>query len=128
MIKKEPIKDFKYSKYGLLYLDKIIDLCVSKKINLYLVRTPVHQSWEKLENEYYFQKILKEKYKKVCFLDFKDYPLKNNFYGDLNHLNHFGATKFSIFFNNLLKNGLLIKENKQEFINQEMKKEAISIR
>ncbi len=121
-IPKEEIKNFKYSKYGLEYLDKIVKLCSENKINLFLIRCPVHKSWVKLENEYYFKKILKSKYSNVAFLDFKDFPLDNNSYGDLNHLNHFGASKFSLFFNTLLEDKLLDKQNKQEFINQEMKK------
>lgn len=119
---KSKIASFKYSKYGLLYLDKIIKLCKDKQVNVYLVRCPVHSSWD-IYNEYYFQKLVNNRYKNVEFLDFKDFPLPNNFYGDRSHLNHFGAEKFSIFFTTLLKNGLLTKNNKQAFILQEMKKE-----
>ncbi|MFM9987014.1 hypothetical protein [Flavobacterium sp.] len=118
----EKIINFKYSKYNLQYLDKILKICKENKINVYLVRSPVHHAWGALSNEYYFKKLVNERYKKYEFLDFKDFPLENNSYGDLSHLNHFGASKFSLFFNNLLEDKLLEKQDKQEFINVEMAK------
>lgn len=121
-VKNEKLTNFKYSKYNLEYLDKILKICRENKINVYLVRSPVHHAWGALSNEYYFKKLINERYKKYEFLDFKDFPLDNNSYGDLSHLNHFGASKFSLFFNNLLKDKLLDKQDKQEFINVEMRK------
>jgi hypothetical protein len=112
--------NFKYSKYTFIYLDKIIDLCKNKNVELFLIRTPVHKTWNELNDEYFFQKILKEKYSQIDFLDFKKFPLMNNEYYDQSHLNQFGAAKFSTFFNKLLEKGLLQKGNKQEFINQEI--------
>jgi hypothetical protein len=121
-VKNEKLTNFKYSKYNLEYLDKILKICRENEINVYLVRSPVHHAWGALGNEYYFKKLINERYKKYEFLDFKDFPLDNNSYGDLSHLNHFGASKFSLFFNNLLKDKLLDKQDKQEFINVEMRK------
>lgn len=114
--------NFKYPKYTLTYIDKIIELCENKKIKIFLTRTPVHKSWNELNDEYYFQKIINEKYAQIDFLDFKNFPLQNKDYFDQSHLNEFGAAKFSVFFNNLLQNGLIQKSNKQEFINIEMSK------
>ncbi len=121
---KNKITSFRYSKYGLLYLDKIIKLCKENKVNVYLVRCPVHSSWDR-SNEPYFQKMVHGRYSQVPFLDFKNFPLPISDYGDRSHLNYLGAKKFSLFFNNLLENGLLKKDNVQEFINTEMNKKAI---
>ena len=64
--------------------------------------------------------MLKSKFSDTEFLDFSQFQLLNSEFGDLAHLNHKGATKFSIWFNNLLNNGLLEKDNKQKFIDNEM--------
>lgn len=121
---KTKITSFSYSKEGLDYLDKIVKLCKENNVNLYFVRSPVHSSWD-MNNEPYFQKIVQGKYKQVPFLDFYNFPLPNSDYGDRSHLNYLGAKKFSIFFNNLLENGLLKKANPQEFIDQEINKKVI---
>ena len=125
-VKKPKIIKNDFSKFNgvnLFYLDKILKYCKTNGVKIYLIRSPFH----KLEpvyiaNENKFAEILKTKYIKQTFLDFKDFPLLNDEYRDLDHLNYKGARKFSIFFNDLLKNGLLEKTNKQQFINQEMKK------
>lgn len=114
--------NFKHSKYSLDYLDKIIKLCKNKKVKLFLIRTPVHKSWDELSYENSFQEMVKGKYSETNFLDFKNFPLSNKEYIDESHLNQYGAKKFSLFFNKLLEKGLLGKQDKQEFINQEMKK------
>ena len=121
---KSKITSFSYSKDGLDYLDKIIKVCEVNNVKVYFVRSPVHASWDR-NNEPYFQKLLKGKYHQVPFLDFYNFPLPISDYGDRSHLNYLGAKKFSLFFNNLLENGLLKKNNAQEFINQEMNKKAI---
>lgn len=104
------------------YLDKIIKLCSKYHVNLYFVRSPVHKRWDNFDNEFFLQKLLKTRFKNIQFLDFNNFPLKNDYYGDLDHINYKGSTKFSIFFNQLLEDGLLEKEHKQEFINQQMSK------
>ena len=120
--KKEKITSLQYSITNLDYLDKTIKVCKANKVDVFLVRSPVHPTWPDLENEFYFQKILDSRYKTVTFLDFKDFPLEVKCYGDRSHLNHFGSTKFSLFFENLIENGLLKAKNKQEFIDESIKK------
>lgn len=112
----------KFSSINLKYLFKIIDYCNKKDINLYLIRSPQHKEYPILQNEQLFQSVLKSKFKNVNFLDFNNFPISNNEYVDLQHLNSRGARKLSLFFNNLLKNGLLDKKDKQQFINKEMQK------
>jgi hypothetical protein len=127
LLKTKPVQDkmtsFRYSEYGLQYLDKIIKLCKENNVNVYLLRSPVHSSWDR-SNEVYFQKLVHGRYSQIPFLDFCNYSLPTTYYGDRSHLNYKGARVFSVFFNDLLENGLLKKQNPQEFINQEMNKKS----
>jgi hypothetical protein len=112
-----------FNNTNLIYLNKIINLCNTNKVKIYLIRSPFYKEEAVyLANEINFRSILKSKYFNQTFLDFKDFPLLHEDYGDLDHLNYKGARKFSLFFNDLIKHGLLEKNNKQEFINQEMQK------
>ena len=67
--------------------------------------------------------IKNEKFENIEFLDFNDFPLKNNEFGDFGHLNYKGAEKFSLWFNGLLDKELLLKSNKNEFVLNEIKYE-----
>lgn len=111
-----------YSNINLEYLYKIITYCKYNNIKLFLVRSPQHQEYPILSNEKVFQKIIKNNLKKIPFLDFNKFPLLNQDYVDLQHLNYKGARKLSLFFNNLLRDGLLEKTDKQQFINNEIEK------
>lgn len=120
--KKSKNNNLGFNDTNLYYLTKIIQLCKEKKVAIYLVRSPMHKKEHVfLANESLFQETVKAKFSSVDFLDFKEFPLLNEDYGDLDHLNYKGAKKFSLFFNNLLENDLLKKKYKQEFINSEMK-------
>jgi hypothetical protein len=44
----------------------------------------------------------------------------NSEFRDFNHLNYFGAKKFSVWFNTLIKQGMLSQKKKQEFIDKMM--------
>lgn len=113
----------KINNINLFYLNKIIKYCKNNHVELYLMRSPFHKEEPVyLANESKFSTILKTKFAKQTFLDFKNFPLLNNEYGDLDHLNYKGSKKFSLFFNNLLKHGLLKMKDKQQFINKEMQK------
>jgi len=63
---------------------------------------------------------MEQKFKDVDFLDFNNFPLNNEEFGDFEHLNYKGAKRFSLWFNELLEKGLLSMENKSEFIISEM--------
>jgi hypothetical protein len=110
------LKKMDYALETLNYLDKIISLCNMYKINIFLVRSPLHKKSAKLNNEQLFQKLVNEKYKNIPFLDFKDFPLNNTDFGDLDHLNYKGSTKFSVFFNSLIKERNFYNNWKREFI------------
>jgi hypothetical protein len=104
--------------YNLLYLDKIVALCQKKNIQLYFIRSPLHNNSLHLENEPLFQKIKRDRFPKIKFLDFKDFPLSNIEFRDTNHLNYMGAKKFSLKFNRLLKEELLKVQNRLHSINK----------
>jgi len=97
------LENVNLSTYDILYLDKTVQLCHKKNINIYLIRSPIHKQFVGNSYESIFQKIRKERYGDIEFLDFKDFPLQNDEYGDLQHLNYKGARKFSLWFNTWLQ-------------------------
>jgi len=97
--KQYQIENVNLSTYDILYLDKIIQLCHTKNITIYLIRSPYHKQYIGNAYESIFQQIKKERYGNIEFLDFKDFPLHNDEFGDLQHLNYKGARKFSSWFN-----------------------------
>ncbi|WP_346881207.1 hypothetical protein [uncultured Algibacter sp.] len=115
--KKHPL-----SNKNIEYLEKIVTFCKDKNVNIYFVRSPQHIYTNARKNEKIFIKIKNEKFKNIILLDFNDFPLDNNEFGDFEHLNYRGAKKFSLWFDELLKNGLLSKNNKNKFIFNEMNK------
>lgn len=122
---KLPLSRHKLSEYNILYLEKIINFCNDKNIKVILIRTPVHPKWNGLANEQNFLNIVRTRFSKVEFLDFKNYPLSNAEFADLEHLNYWGAKKFSIWINSLLNRGILKESNKQELINESILNESI---
>ena len=110
------------SNYNIIYLTKIVNLCLEKGIKVYLVRSPQHKMYREQKNETLFEAARLNYFKNIEFLDFNNCPFSNSEFGDLEHLNYRGAKKFSIWFNSLIKDGLLESNNKQEFINSRMMK------
>lgn len=109
------------------YLEKIVDYCKKKKINIYFIRSPQHRYYPR-ENENKLLSIKKEKFEDVEFLDFDKFPIKDSDFGDFGHLNYNGATTFSNWFNTLINNGLLTTEHKQEYINNQINRfETVTI-
>jgi len=113
-------KNMTMSKEGLAYLDKTLALCEENDVKVYLIRSPLHSKYPGFKNEEFYQQVLKSRYADLELLDFKDFPLEDLEYADLQHLNYRGAKKFSLFFDDILKKGLLESGNKQDFINKEM--------
>jgi len=109
------------SESNLRYLDKIVESCKSAGISLYLIRSPLHPKYRGLYNEELFTRITSQRYGDVPFLDFKNFELQNNEFGDLEHLNYKGARKYSLFFHDMLINGLLNAEDKQTMIDLTIK-------
>jgi hypothetical protein len=112
---------FKVSEKNMYCLEKIIEECKKQKKQVYFIRSPIHAKSPVLNNEVFFQQVLHSRFAGIEFLDFKNFPLSNAEFGNLEHLNFRGARKISIFFNKLFQDGLLEKKNKQGFINESMK-------
>lgn len=115
---KNPLElpEYNVSLINVTYLKKIQQLCAENDVKFFLIRTPIHPKFPELSSDALWGEKLDPTLKDVEFLDFKDYPLEVHEYGDLEHLNFKGAKNFSFSFDQLLKQGLLQKANKQGFI------------
>jgi hypothetical protein len=100
-IKEETSKEI--SEINLTYLKKIVSLCKERGIKLVFFRTPIHPKLFDSYDEKSFQNIRTKQFSTQPFLDFHDFKLDNNEYGDFNHLNFKGAKTFSIYFNSKMK-------------------------
>jgi len=89
------------------YLKACIDLCRAHGKKVWLVRTPTHQDFPVLKNEQLFQEIRNKHFGDVPFLDFSAFPIRNTELADLEHLNCYGASRFSAWVDKMLKGGLL---------------------
>jgi len=112
----EQKKDYKISTLNLDYLKKCIKYCENNGLRIFFIRTPVHPKSPQLGNEKIFKEYLATFKKNIEFLDFNNLVLPNDHYRDLTHLNTKGAMVYSIWFNKILKNGLISKNNKQVYI------------
>lgn len=102
------------------YLQKLVHYLLDHGKKIYLVRSPLHPSYPGFANEAKYEEIL-HGFSNIEYLDFKNFSQDNEDYVDLEHLNFRGARKFSIFFNTLLREGLLQRENKQQLIDEKIK-------
>ena len=109
------------SEVNLVYLRKIIDYCKANNINIYLIRSPQNKALEFLQNESLFQEIRTNNFSDLEFFDFNNFPILDEDFADLDHLNYKGARKFSIMITKLLENNFLESKNKEEIINELMK-------
>ena len=82
-----------------------------------LLRCPLNQKFKLIYEEQFH---LKKELAGIPFLDFKNFFLFEDEFLDLDHLNYKGVNEFSRFFNQLIKDGLLEVDNKQDFINRQM--------
>ena len=90
---------------------------------MFLIRSPQHPKYIYCENEEQLQKILKTRYSQLFYLDFENFYLINDDYADLEHLNYKGAKKFSLFFDGLLKKGLIQSSNPEQMVQDEILKQ-----
>lgn len=95
------------STTNLQYLKKIIDYCNNLRKAVFLIRSPQHPLYEYRHNEAEFSLIRERYFSDIKFLDFNNYPLKNDDFADFGHLNSKGALKFSAYINQCIKNGML---------------------
>ena len=90
------------SKIQLQYLQEIIAFLKDKKIELILIRSPQHKSYQGFANEEDFNNLLKNELVSVKFLDLVKFPLSDDDFRDPEHLNNQGADKLSRWFNTFL--------------------------
>ena len=91
--------NFTISSNEILYFNKIIELCYLNSIELYLINTPKRK--ELLNYKKYglkeFYDFYRKNYANIIFFDFSKFLLQDSCYGDLVHLNRYGAIEFSNF-------------------------------
>lgn len=109
------------SVVNLSYLRKMIELCKTKNIKVFLIRSPQHPLFADLKNESIYQNVLKTQFNDVELLDFDGMNFPNSHYLDLHHLNYKGAEQFSTLFNNLIENDLLNSVDKQSLIDKSIR-------
>jgi hypothetical protein len=112
------------SDINIKYLEKLVSYCRENGKTVYLIRSPLHPKYMGFMTEDIFKGIINTKFRDVEFLDFARFPGLNSDFGDFEHLNYRGAKKFSIWFNNLIKDGLMNQPEKQELINEKIKEYA----
>lgn len=110
------------------FLEKTIIHSRNRGVKVYLIRSPLHSrfmEYENLDNEDSLRLLvenLKNKYPGLEFLDFINFPLSDEEFKDLGHLNSVGASHFSKWLSALIDNGLLEKEDPAAFVELEIKK------
>lgn len=83
------------------YLNKIIAFCRDLKVNLYLLKTPLHSHYHKnvpdRHREFYtdYTNFLITSHSHVIFLDHSRKDYSDSLYGDIDHLNYSGAEVFT---------------------------------
>lgn len=120
LINSDIKNDYSVSNVNLWYLGKIVKLCKENNVKLFFIRSPL-PDYVEIHNEGVFNDILKNEFEGIPFLDFKNFKLSGEEFSDMQHLNYKGSKKLSLFFNDLIVDGLLEKENMQEFIDERMK-------
>jgi hypothetical protein len=104
---KDSLNKNAISKTNVQYLRKIIDYCRAMHKSVFLIRSPQHPLYEYRHNEVEFSNIRKHCFGDVKFLDFNNFPLKNDDFADFGHLNFKGAGKYSAYINLRIKSGML---------------------
>jgi hypothetical protein len=104
-----PIQGHYYNKGELLkksdlaikYLYKIADLCEENNVKIILINTPVHKKYHELIPKYFSDyytvltsKII-NKYNNIEFIDYSQYHLPDEYFGDYHHVNVKGAEVIS---------------------------------
>lgn len=96
---------FPFSSYNISYLNKIILLCKTKNIKLFLINTPLHSIYRSgipVQYQIEFSRFLKTN--QVQTIDFSKFDLPStSFQPDGDHLNNSGAKKISLYTDSLLQ-------------------------
>jgi len=121
----KPLKKKKNSDANLLYLRKIIDVCEANGKRVVLLRTPTHKNYSGMDNEEKYQGIRNDLFSSVDYLDLARFSAPDHQFADLKHLNYEGATRFSKWFDSVLKKGLLDQADMQSFVDSEIDSLAV---
>ncbi|MGS0525488.1 hypothetical protein ACU8V7_10110 [Zobellia nedashkovskayae] len=116
----EIIDNTEISDSNIKYLQKMVDFCSRRNVNVYFIRSPQHRYYPR-NNEEKLISIKIDKFKDIDLLDFDHFPLKAKYFADAGHLNTSGATIFSNWFNGLLQKGLLMQKSKEEFVKKRIR-------
>jgi hypothetical protein len=92
-------EEYEYSQYQLVYLRKIAELCLERNVELILINPPIFES-EKYGNKKSLKNYYNNYFFDISYLDFSDFPLPENAYRDISHLNYRGAEIFSEYLEN----------------------------
>ncbi len=103
------------------YMGKILELCEKNRIKVYFIKSPTHSMFYQAKREKVYEDIINKQFSNIVFLDFGEFPLEDKEYGDLGHLNYKGAKVFSLWFEDLIKNGLLKEKEKEIFVRNRIK-------
>jgi hypothetical protein len=120
LTKKQDTVRYELSTPNIHYLKLLVAFCLEHNKKVFLVRSPLHPKYTGYVNEPDFKKILQSEFSNVDFLDFSKFPLADSEFADLEHLNRAGAKKFSLWFDKIIKAGVLERPYKQKFINDSM--------
>jgi len=112
------------SETNVNYLAKIVDYCKANGLKVYLIRTPLNLEKVILNNEDKFLAIRNQRFPDAPLLDLVHFKLQPDQYTDNEHIDHTGAKKLSVFFDGLLKKGVLEAANPQQLIDAEIAKQA----
>jgi RNase H-fold protein (predicted Holliday junction resolvase) len=97
-----------YSEYQVKYLNKMVELCATKNIELIIINTPIHYKYykkipEKFLTNYY--STIQQFNSEIDFYDFHSVEFTQDSYGDGDHLNSIGAKKLSLLINERIEAG-----------------------
>jgi hypothetical protein len=94
--------DHSISELQLVYLRKIIDLLENENIEIILIRSPQHKSYQGFSNEKEYQSVLKKEFPEVKYIDLSDFPLTADQFRDPEHVNAQGAKLISEWINQIV--------------------------
>jgi hypothetical protein len=106
----EPIKknedfvviDNEKSTLQVNYLTSIISFLNKNNIDVILIRTPQHHTYQGYENDSIYHAILNQNFSKCQYIDLSTFPLEQIHFRDSEHLNELGAQVVSHWLNTLL--------------------------
>lgn len=121
LLKERAKRSVKYidrpiSKENLSYLDMMINLLEQNNIQVFLFRSPIHPESIQFLNEENFNNIREQRYANIRFLDFGNISFESSQFADLEHLNFKGASRFSLWLDDLISKGLLDINDTSQFI------------